>query len=109
MAGGEAWFEVGKLLVQDGPGGDGDGEDGGLSVLGFLESFGGAFKDKVRKMEAESFISLLEDGFGGGEVFVELTAHANGLRTLAGEEEGWLDLAIHVCFGCYMKRYDEGL
>ena len=70
-------------------GGDGDGEDGGLGVLGELEVFFGAFEDEFGEGEAEGFVGLVEDGSGGGEVVVEVAAHAYGLGALAGEEEGY--------------------
>jgi len=81
--GGEAFFR------EDAGGGYGDGEDGGLGVLGELELVVGALEDEFGESEAEGFIGLFEDGSGGGEVVVEVAAHAYGLGALAGEEEGW--------------------
>ena len=68
-------------------GGDGDGEDGGLGVLGELEGVFGAVEDDVGEAKAEGFVGFLEDGAGGGVGVVEGAAHADGLRALAGKEE----------------------
>ena len=86
VAGGEGGGDA--LFGQDAGGGDGDGEDGGLGVLGELELVFGAFEDEFGEREAEGLIGLVEDGAGRGEVVVEVSAHADGLRALAGEEEG---------------------
>jgi hypothetical protein len=56
-------------------------------VLGEFELVFGAFKDNLRKREAESVVGLFEDGASGGVRFGQIVAHAHGLRTLAGEEE----------------------
>ncbi len=95
VAGGEGGGEVREELGEDAPGGDGDGEDGGLGVLGVLEGFGGAVEDEVGEGEAEGLVGLVEDGAGGGVGVVELAAHADGLGTLAGEEEGWFGGGVH--------------
>ena len=95
MAGGEAGFEGGEELGEDALDGDGNGKDGGLGVFGLLEGLGGAFEDEVREMEAEGFVGFFEDGFGGGEVLVEIETHAYGLGALAGEEEGGFDWRVH--------------
>ncbi len=86
MAGGEGGVDA--VFGEDAGGGDGDGEDGGLGVLGELELVFGAFEDELGEGEAEGFVGLVEDGAGDGEVVVEIAAHADGLRALAGEEEG---------------------
>ena len=90
MAGGEGGLDA--AFGKHAGGGDGDGEDRGLRVLGELELVFGAFEDELGEREAEGFVGLVEDGAGGGEVVVEVAAHADGLRALAGKEEGW--------FGC---------
>ena len=77
VAGGEGGGDA--LFCEDAGGGDGDGEDRGLGVLGELEGFFGAFEDEFGEGEAEGFVGLLEDGSGGGEVVVEVAAHAYGL------------------------------
>jgi len=93
VAGGEerrdaAGFEFG---FEDAVSGDGDGEDGGLGVLGELEVFFGAFEDDPGEWELEGVVGFLEDGAGGGEGVVEGAAHAYGLGALAGEEESELE------------------
>ena len=80
---------VTALFREDPGGGYGDGEDGGLGVLGELELVFGAFEDESGEREAEGFICFFKDGFGGGEVVVEVSAHPNVLGSLAGEEKGW--------------------
>lgn len=77
-----------QLGLEHAEGGDGDGENGGLGVLGELEGVFGAVEDEVGEGEAEGVVGLFEDGAGGGVGVVEGAAHAYGLRTLAGEEEG---------------------
>ena len=77
------------LFRKDAGGGDGDGEDRGLGVLGELELVFGAFKDELREREAERLVGLLKGGASGGEVVGEVAAHADGLRTLPGKEKGW--------------------
>ena len=91
MAGGEGGLDValGEGFCQDAGGGDGEGEDRGLRVLGELELVFGAFEDELREGEAEGFVGLVEDGSSGGEVVVEVAAHAHGLRALTGKEKGW--------------------
>ena len=74
---GDAFFCEG--FGKDAGGGYGDGEDGGLGVLGELELVFGAFEDEFGEGEAEGFVGLVEDGAGGGEVVVEIAAHADGL------------------------------
>ncbi len=91
MAGGEggagdAFFCEG--FREDTGGGYRDGEDGGLGVLGELELVVRAFEDEFGEGEAEGLVGLVEEGAGGGEVVVEVAAHAYGLRALTGEEEG---------------------
>ena len=80
---------------EDALGGDGDGEDGGLGVLGELELVFGAFEDEFGEGEAEGVVGLVEDGAGGGVVVVEVAAHAYGLGALSGEEECWFGLLSH--------------
>ena len=92
VAGGEGGLDA--AFGEDAGGGDGDGEDGGLRVLGELELVFGAFEDELGEGEAESFVGLVEDGASDGEVVVEIAAHADGLRTLAGKEEGWFIVLI---------------
>ena len=87
VACGQGWDD--SLFGEDARGGDRDGEDGGLGVLGELELVLGAFEDELGEGEAEGFVGLVEDGAGDGEVVVEIAAHAYGLRALSGEEEGW--------------------
>ena len=87
MAGGEGWRNA--FFGEDAGGGYGDGEDGGLGVLGELELVFGAFEDELGEGEAQGFVGLVEDCAGGGEVVIKVAAHADGLRALAGEEEGW--------------------
>ena len=87
VSGGEGGLNA--AFGQDARGGDRDGEDRGLRVLGELELVFGAFEDELRESEAEGFVGLVEDGAGDGEVVVEVAAHADGLRALSGEEEGW--------------------
>ena len=82
------------VLGQDTGSGDGDGEDGGLSVLGELEGVFGAIEDDFGEGEAEGFIGFFKYGAGCGKGFSEGASHANGLGALAGKEEGWLD---HRC------------
>ena len=77
------------LRRKDAVGGGGDGEDGGLGVLGEAEVFFGAFEDEFGEGEAEGFVGFVEDGAGGGVAIVEVAAHADGLGALAGEEEGY--------------------
>ena len=57
-------------------------------MLGELELVFGAFEDEFGEGEAEGVVGLVEEGAGGGEVVVEVAAHAYGLGALAGEEEG---------------------
>ena len=89
VAGGVGDGEVAgvELGLEDAEGGDGDGEDGGLGVLGELEGVFGAVEDDVGECEAEGVVGFFEDGAGGGVGVVEGAAHAYGLRALAGEEE----------------------
>jgi hypothetical protein len=75
-------------MLEDAEGGDGDGEDGGLGVLGELESVFGAVEDDVGEAKAEGVVGFFEDGAGGGVGVVEGAAHTYGLRALAGKEEG---------------------
>ena len=90
VAGGEGGEDClgGKGLGENTVSGGGDGEDGGLGVLGEAEVFFGALEDEFREWEAESFVGFVEDGAGGGVAVVEVAAHADGLRALAGEEQG---------------------
>ena len=89
VAGGEGGGDVAGLQFgfEDAVGGDGDGEDRGLGMLGESEVFFGAFEDDLREWELEGVVGFLEDGAGGGVGVVEGAAHAYGLRSLAGEEE----------------------
>ena len=73
---------------EDSCGGDGDGQDRGLGVLGELELIFGAVEDQLRERKTEGLVSLFEDRARGGEVVVEVASHANGLRALTGEEKG---------------------
>ena len=66
VAGGEGGVDA--AFGEDAGGGDGDGEDGGLGVLGELELVFGAFEDELGEREAEGFVGLVEDGAGDGEV-----------------------------------------
>ena len=77
-----------QLGLEHAEGRDGDGEDGGLRVLGELEGVFGTVEDEVGEGETEGVVGLFEDGAGGGVSVVEGAAHAYGLRTLSGEEEG---------------------
>src|ERR1700722_6361441 len=70
-------------------GGDRDGEDRGLRVLGELELVFGALEDELREGEAEGLVGLVEDGARGGELVVEIASHSNGLRALTRKEEGY--------------------
>ncbi len=88
VAGGEGGLEVAEFSLQDAGSGDGDGEDGGLGVLGEFEGVVGAVEDELREREAEGVVGFFEDGAGGGEVVEEIAAHADRLRALTGEEEG---------------------
>jgi hypothetical protein len=87
VACGQGWGDA--LFGQYTGGCYGDGEDGGLGVLGELELVFGTFEDEFGEGKAEGVVGLFEDGAGGGEVVVEVAAHAYGLRALAGEEESW--------------------
>ena len=79
------------VFGEDARDGDGDGEDGGLGVLGELEVFFRAFEDELGEREAEGVVGLDEGDAGGREGFVEGESHADGLGALAGEEKDWLD------------------
>ena len=79
-----AGFEFGFECAQ---GGDGDGEDGGLGVLGLFEGVFGAVEDDAGEGEVEGVVGFFEDGAGGRIGIVEGSAHAYGLGALAGEEE----------------------
>ncbi len=82
------------VFCKDAGGGDRDGEDGGLSVLGELEGVFRSFEDDFRKGKAEGVVCFFKYGAGGGEGFNEGVSHAYGLGALTGKEEGWLD---HRC------------
>ena len=56
-------------------------------MLGELELLFRPVEDEFGEREAERFIGFLKDGASRGEVFVEISAHADRLRALAGEEE----------------------
>ena len=86
MAGGEGGMDA--AFGEDARGGDGDGQDRGLRVLGELELVFGALEDELREGEAEGLVGLFEDGSSDGEVVVEIAAHPYGLGALAREEEG---------------------
>ena len=56
------------LLGQHAPGGDADGENGRLGVLGELEVLFGPFEDQFGKREAESLVGLGKGLCGNGKV-----------------------------------------
>ncbi len=89
VAGGEGRRDA--FFGEDAGGGDGDGENRRLGVLGELEVVFRTFEDEGGEREAESGIGFFEGGSGDGECIVEGAAHAYILRALAGEEECWLD------------------
>ncbi len=77
VAGGEGGGDA--FFCEDAGCGDRDGEDGGWVLLGELELVFGAFEDEFGEGEAEGFVGLVEEGAGGGEVVVEVAAHAYAL------------------------------
>ena len=85
VAGGESGMNA--MLGEDAEGGDADGEDGGLGVLGEAEFVFGAVEEDAAEGEGEGFVGFGEGLGGDGEIFSEAAAHAHGLRTLAGEKK----------------------
>ena len=75
-------------ISEDARGGDGDGEDRRLGVLGELELVFGALEDELREGKSEGFIGFVEGGASDGKVVVEVASHSYGLGALTGEEEG---------------------
>ncbi len=61
---------------EDSCGGDGDGQDRRLGMLGELELVFGALEDELREGEAEGFVGFVEDGASDGKVIVEVAAHS---------------------------------
>ena len=72
-------------------GGDGNGQQRGLLILGELELIVGALKAQARERKPEGFIGLLKDTGGFGERIGEGFAHTCELGTLTWEKEGCLD------------------
>src|ERR1700761_8972227 len=85
-----------QLRLQNPQGCDGDGQDRGLGMLGALELVLRTFEDDLRERKAEGVIGLFEDRASCGKSIVQCTAHADGLRTLAGKEEGDLVRSAHL-------------
>ena len=76
---------VGLQVFQGREAGD---EDGRLADVGRLQGLGRAVEAERPEVEAEDLVGAVEQGAGRGQLAVELPAHADGLGTLAGEEEG---------------------
>jgi hypothetical protein len=55
-----------ELGLEDAQGRDGDGEDGGLGVLGEPEGVLGAFEDDFGEGKTEGVVGFFKDGAGGG-------------------------------------------
>ena len=68
--------------------GDRRREQGGLGVLGPIQSLGGAVPGEFADALTQGGVGGGEDGRGGRRGRGEVPAHAHGLRALAGEDEG---------------------
>ena len=63
-------------------------EDRRLAHVGRLECLGRPLEAELAQVEAQDLAGAVEQGADGGQLLVQLLAHADGLGTLAGEQEG---------------------
>src|SRR5262249_57769084 len=85
VAGQERGLEA--ALGAGGGGGHARREDGRLRVRGERELAVWALEHYAPQIEAERRVGVVEDRARGGRGVVERLAHADGLRTLPGEQE----------------------
>jgi hypothetical protein len=69
-------------------GGAGGDHQGRLSIDGLLEVVLRPLEDDVGKGKTEGRVGGIVDSFGGRHGVIEITPHADGLGTLAGEDPG---------------------
>jgi hypothetical protein len=69
------------------PGDHAYGEDGRLGVFSEAQLVFGTVKKNAAQGKSQRFVGFGKGRGGDGESFGERTAHADGLRTLAGKEE----------------------
>ena len=76
------------LVLQHAQDGEGDRHQRGLRVFGQREGLGRTLEHQLGQALLEGLVHLVEDLARGGKGRGEVTAHAHGLATLAGEDEG---------------------
>ena len=59
---------------------------GGLAIAGAGEFFAGAFKHDGGERFPQSLVGLLNQGFGGRILVIQIFAHAHFLGTLSGKQ-----------------------
>lgn len=77
-----------EVALEAAKGGDGDGEEGELGVLGLAEGFFVAIEAQGGDIDAGGVVDGGERGLGFGAKLEELPAHAGLLGALAGEDGG---------------------
>ncbi len=86
MAGDDGREEA--FFGEDALAGDADGEYGGLGVGCFAQFFFRAVEAEAAEGETQGVVGFGEGGAGFFLEVAEVFAHADGLRALAGKDEG---------------------